>query len=52
MTINYVDRNPIPVKAALAMMGLIEDHYRLPLLAIDSAKREQIKKALVELDVI
>ena len=52
MTINYVDRNPIPVKAALAMMGLIEDHYRPPLLAIDSAKREQIKKALVELDVI
>ncbi len=52
MTINYVDSNPIPVKAALAMMGLIEDNYRLPLLSIDDAKREQIKKALVELHVI
>ena len=52
MTINYVDRNPIPVKAALAMMGLIEDNYRLPLLSIDDVKREQIKKTLVALDLI
>ncbi|TDI35802.1 MAG: 4-hydroxy-tetrahydrodipicolinate synthase [Acidobacteria bacterium] len=52
MTINYVDRNPIPVKAALAMMGLTEENYRLPLLSIDDVKREQIKKALVELDLI
>ena len=52
MTINYVDSNPIPVKAALAMLGLIEENYRLPLLPIDDEKREQIKEVLLALDII
>ena len=38
MTINYVDSNPIPVKAALAMWGLIEENYRLPLLPMDNGE--------------
>ena len=31
MQINFIETNPLPVKAALAMMGLIEEVYRLPM---------------------
>jgi len=31
MEVNFVESNPIPVKAAMAMMGLIEPNYRLPM---------------------
>src|SRR6266581_892546 len=31
MQANFIESSPIPVKAALAMMGLIEESYRLPL---------------------
>jgi 4-hydroxy-tetrahydrodipicolinate synthase len=33
MEINFVESNPGPVKAALAMMGLIEPVWRLPLVS-------------------
>src|SRR5712691_5215385 len=31
MEVNFIESNPIPVKAAMAMMGLIEPVYRLPM---------------------
>jgi 4-hydroxy-tetrahydrodipicolinate synthase len=31
MNVNFVESNPIPVKAAMALMGLLEPVYRLPL---------------------
>jgi len=31
MEVNFVESNPIPVKAAMATMGLLEAHYRLPM---------------------
>ena len=31
MEVNFVESNPIPVKAAMAMMGLCEPVYRLPM---------------------
>ena len=31
MEVNFVESNPIPVKAAMAMMGLLEPVYRLPM---------------------
>lgn len=40
--------NPVPVKAALAAMGLIENHLRLPLLALDDAGTEVMADALRE----
>ena len=52
MQVNYVDTNPMPVKAALAMMGLIEEHYRLPLLPLNDDGREAVRKALAELDLL
>lgn len=46
MNINFVEANPIPVKAALAMMGLIEEVYRLPLVPIGEKNREKLKAVL------
>ncbi len=42
----FIETNPIPVKAALAMLGLITEEYRLPLVAISDANRTKLKAAL------
>ena len=49
MQVNFVESNPIPVKAALAAMGLIEEAYRLPLAPPAPASRARIAAALREL---
>lgn len=49
MDINFVESNPIPVKAAMAMMGLCEPVYRLPMTppsAQNHAKIEAVLKAV------
>jgi 4-hydroxy-tetrahydrodipicolinate synthase len=52
MNLNFVESNPIPVKAALAMMGLIEENYRLPLVKITPGGREKVAKAVEELGLV
>ena len=52
MNINFIESNPIPVKAALAMMGLIEDQLRLPLLPLSDANRPKLEKVLLNLELI
>jgi 4-hydroxy-tetrahydrodipicolinate synthase len=52
MNANFVESNPIPVKAAMAMMGLIEDTCRLPLTPISEAARPKLEKALRQLKLI
>jgi 4-hydroxy-tetrahydrodipicolinate synthase len=42
----FIETNPVPVKAAMAMMGLIEETYRLPLVPLAEANRAQLKKTL------
>lgn len=42
----FIETNPGPVKAALAMMGLIQDEFRLPLVPISAASREKLKKTM------
>jgi 4-hydroxy-tetrahydrodipicolinate synthase len=42
----FVEANPIPVKAALAMLGKIAEEYRLPLCPPAEASRETIKAAM------
>lgn len=49
---NFLESNPIPVKAALAMMGMIEEVYRLPLVPISEKNREKLKTMLRELKLI
>ena len=46
MNINFIESNPIPVKAALAMMGLIGENYRLPLVKIGTANRDKLAHVL------
>jgi 4-hydroxy-tetrahydrodipicolinate synthase len=46
MTANFVESNPIPVKAALAEMGLIAEVYRLPMVAPRAESRRRILDAL------
>lgn len=48
----FVETNPIPVKTALALMGYIEEEYRLPLVAISSANREKLKTVLMKMKLI
>jgi 4-hydroxy-tetrahydrodipicolinate synthase len=52
MNANFVETNPIPVKAALAMMGLIEEKYRLPLVPMNSANRDRFAKVVEELGLL
>ena len=37
----FIDTNPVPVKAALAMMGLIGTELRLPLVELSSANKKR-----------
>jgi len=46
MTVNFVEANPIPIKAAMAMMGLLEERYRLPMVPPQPASRERIAAVL------
>ena len=46
MNVNFVESNPIPVKAAMALMGLVEPVYRLPLVPPSPASLEKIEKVL------
>ena len=48
----FVEANPIPVKAALAMMGKITDEIRAPLYPMAGANREKVRKILADLKLI
>jgi 4-hydroxy-tetrahydrodipicolinate synthase len=50
--VNFVESNPIPVKAVMAAMGLIEEVYRLPLVPPSPAAREKIMKVLQDLKLL
>jgi len=42
----FIETNPVPVKAALAMMGCIEEEYRLPLVPMGAANRAKLRATL------
>ena len=46
MNINFVESNPIPVKAAMGLMGLLDPVYRLPMCAPSAASLAKIEKVL------
>ena len=48
----FCETNPIPVKAALAMRGLIHEELRLPLLPISNGNRERLQAVLKELGLL
>ena len=52
MTANFVESNPIPVKAVLAMMGMIEENFRLPMVPLLPAHRAPLQKLAEELGLV
>ena len=42
----FIETNPVPVKAALSMMGLIQEEYRLPLVPLCAKNREILQRTL------
>jgi len=46
MNVNFIEANPIPVKAGMAMMGLLEPVYRLPMCPASDASLARIEKVL------
>jgi len=50
--VNFIETNPIPCKAAMAAMGLIEESYRLPMVAPTASAREKIMRVLQQLKML
>lgn len=48
----FLETNPIPVKAALAMMGRIEEVYRLPLCSMKPESRRRLEQTLRGLEIL
>jgi 4-hydroxy-tetrahydrodipicolinate synthase len=52
MEVNFIESSPGPVKAALAMMNVIEEHFRLPLVPITEKSRERVREVITELGLL
>lgn len=52
METNFIESSPGPVKAALAMMGMIEENFRLPMVPVQEKSRARIREVLVELGLL
>jgi len=52
MEANFIESSPGPVKAALALMGLIEENFRLPLVPVQQTTRARLKTLLLELGLM
>lgn len=52
MLANFTESNPIPVKAAMALLGLLEENYRLPMVPPADATRARLADVLASLDLM
>jgi 4-hydroxy-tetrahydrodipicolinate synthase len=52
MQANFLESNPMPVKAVLAMMGRIEEVLRLPMLPVKQETRAKLEKLATELGLL
>lgn len=52
MEVNFIESNPIPVKAALSEMGLLEPVWRLPLVPPRAENQARIARVLVSLGLL
>jgi 4-hydroxy-tetrahydrodipicolinate synthase len=48
----FIESNPIPVKTAMAMLGLCHEVFRLPMVSPSEASRERIRQALADLGIL
>jgi 4-hydroxy-tetrahydrodipicolinate synthase len=52
MEINFIESSPGPVKAAMAMMGLLEENFRLPLVPIQEQSRNLLRKVIAAMGLL
>ncbi|HEX8149688.1 MAG TPA: 4-hydroxy-tetrahydrodipicolinate synthase [Pyrinomonadaceae bacterium] len=52
MDVNFVESSPGPVKAALALMGLLEENLRLPLVPVTEKTRGRVREVLSGLGLL
>ena len=52
MQLNFIEPNPIPVKYAMSLMGLIKEFYRLPLYPLKPDSKKKIKQALKDAGLV
>src|SRR6267154_6011359 len=52
MQANFIESNPMPVKAVLAMMGKIEEVYRLPMVPIKHDTRSRLQQIAAEVGIL
>jgi 4-hydroxy-tetrahydrodipicolinate synthase len=52
MSANFVESNPIPVKAVMSMMGLIGENYRLPMVPLSPVHRAPLRKLAEDLELL
>src|SRR5688572_14278703 len=52
MEVNFIESSPGPVKAALAMMGMIDENYRLPLVPIQEKSKAKVREVITELGLL
>jgi len=51
LEVNFIESSPGPLKAAMAMMGLLEENLRLPLVPITDQSRAKVREVLNELGI-
>jgi 4-hydroxy-tetrahydrodipicolinate synthase len=51
MQVNFIESNPIPVKSAMAFLGLLEEVYRLPMVPPRPASKQKIEAVLQSLGI-
>ena len=49
---NFIESSPGPVKAAMAMMGLLEENLRLPLVPVQEKTRNRMREILIEVGLL
>lgn len=52
LTANFLESNPIPVKAAMAQMGLLEENFRLPMVPPRDETRQRLGQVLAEVGLL
>lgn len=52
MEVNFIETSPGPVKAALTLMGLIEENFRLPLVPVSQETRQRVRAVIAELGLL
>ncbi|HEV2704324.1 MAG TPA: 4-hydroxy-tetrahydrodipicolinate synthase [Pyrinomonadaceae bacterium] len=52
MEANFIESSPGPVKAAMALMNLLEENFRLPLVPVEEKTRARLREVLEELGLL